>query len=79
MIISLITLEKLLLHVYKNLTPGGRFIGHTLVYKGNKKVKLLGQKEVDFKKFTQIMEKWDFILVESRVSGAYIHFIFKKV
>ena len=73
------TLEKLLLNVHKSLTPGGRFIGHTLAYKGNKKLKLLGQKEIDFKKFTRIMEKWDFTLTESRESGAYIYFIFKKV
>lgn len=76
------TLEKLLLDVRKSLTPGGIFMGRTLVYKGspNKKLKLLGQKEVDFKKFTQIMEKWGFKLGETRESnnGATLHFVFKK-
>jgi len=75
------TLEKLLLNVHKSLTPGGTFMGRSLVYKGspNKKLKFLGQKEVDFKKFTQIMEKWGFKLGETRESnGGTLHFVFKK-
>lgn len=73
------SLEKLLLDIHTGLTPGGKFIGRTTVYNGTGK--LLGQKGVDFKKFTQIMEKWGFTLKESRESGGgdTLHFEFKKI
>jgi len=72
------SLEKLLLDVHTGLTPGGKFIGRTTTYKGAGK--LLGQKGVDFKKFTQIMEKWGFTLKESRESSnsGALFFEFKK-
>ena len=71
------TLEKLLIKIHSTLTLGGKFIGHTTTHKGDKK--LLGQKSVDFKKFTQIMEKWSFKLVDTREAGSTVYFIFKKV
>jgi hypothetical protein len=66
-------LEKLLLHVHKH----DRFVGHTRVVT-DPKLPFLGQPGVDFKKFTRVMDKWDFRLVSNTTQNAHVHFIFEK-
>jgi len=66
-------LEKLLLAVHKHQ----RFIGHTRVVHDSR-LPFLGQSGVDFKKFTMVMEKWDFRLVSTSTHNSDVHFIFEK-
>jgi len=67
--------EKFLTYIYKNIKPGGRFIGTAKSFTTNKKLKFLGQKAVNFEKFTQVMSKWGFKLISSNTSS----FVFQKV
>jgi hypothetical protein len=73
-------LEKLLLEVHKCEKFVGRTVDLSKVHVGSiKNLKLLGQKGVDFDKFTQIMNKWHFKLVEKTSDGAITHFEFEKI
>jgi len=67
--------EKFLTYIYKHIKPGGRFIGTAKSFTTNKKLKFLGQKAVNFEKFTQVMTKWGFKLISSNTSS----FVFQKL
>jgi hypothetical protein len=69
------SLEKLLMDVHTRLEKGERFIGHAIV---DDSVPFIGQKVVNFWKFTQVMNKWDFVLDKSRKEGSKVYFEFVK-
>jgi len=69
-------LEKLLLDVHKSLEKGQLFAGHALA--GDDDDAFIGSKRVNFKKFTQVMNKWGFALAKSRKDGSRVHFEFVK-
>jgi hypothetical protein len=67
--------EKFLTYIHKHVKPGGRFIGTAKSFTTNKKLKFLGQKVINFEKFTQVMTKWGFKLISSNTSS----FVFQKL
>ena len=64
------TFEKLLISIHKNILPGGTFKG--FIKDSTNSGKLFGS---NFKKFVQVMEKWDFKFIEKTGDN----FIFQRL